>query len=69
MEIAAKCMGATLSLTGDGRTECVEGVEYFKYSGRVLHRLDKDWPSVLRNIRRARQVWGRLWKLLKREDE
>ena len=67
MEIAAKCPGATFSLTGDDGTECFEGVDAFKYLGRVLHRTDDDWPAVLRNIRRARQVWGRLGKLPRRE--
>ena len=36
--------------------------------GRVLHMLDKDWSSVLCNIRRARQVWGSLGKLLRSEE-
>ena len=67
MEIAEKCTGAAFSLTGDDGTECFEGVDAFKYLGRVLHRTDDDWPAVLRNIRRARQVWGRLGKLLRRE--
>ena len=67
MEVAAKCPGATFSLTGDDGTECFEGVDAFKYLGRVLHRTDDDWPAVLRNIRRARQVWGRLGKFLRRE--
>ena len=51
----------------DGRAECFEGVDSFNYLGRVLHQTENDWPEVLRNIRRARQVWGRLGKLLRRE--
>ena len=46
VEMAANCAGATLSLTGDDGAECFEGVDYFKYLGRVLHRLDEDWPEV-----------------------
>ena len=33
----------------------------------MLDRLDNDWPAVLRNIRKARQVWGRIGKFLRRE--
>ena len=52
---------------GDDRTECFEGLDPFKYLGRVLHQTDNDCPEVLSNIRRARQVWGRLGKLMRRE--
>ena len=69
VDIAAKCMGATFILTGEDGAECFEGVESFKCLGRVLHRSDKDWPVVIRNIRRARQFWGWLEKLLRREGE
>ena len=66
VEIAEKYTGATFSLTGEDGAECFEGVDSFKYLGRVLNRLDEDWPAVFRNIWRARQVWGRLGKLLRR---
>ena len=52
---------------GDDGEECFEGVDYFKYLGRVLHRSEEDWTLVRWNIRRARQVWGYLGKLLRRE--
>ena len=42
-------------------------MDSFKYLGRVLHQPYKDLPAVFRNIWRARQVWGRLGKLLRRE--
>ena len=67
VKIAAKCTGATFSLTGDNRAECFEGVDSFNYLRRVLHQSDEDWSEVRRNIRRARQVWGRLEKLLSME--
>ena len=67
MDIAEKCMGETFSLTGDDGAEFFEGVYYFKYLERVLHQMDDDWPAVLRNIRRARQFWGRIWNLMRRE--
>ena len=47
--------------------ECFEGVDSFKYLGRILHHTYEDWPAVCRKIWRARQVWGRLEKLLRRE--
>ena len=39
----------------------------FKYLGRMLGRSDNNWPEFLRNIRKARKMWGRLDKLLQRE--
>ena len=41
----------------------------FKYLGRPLDLWEDDWPAVLRNIRKARQVWGHLGKMLQREGE
>ena len=58
VDIAAKCTGSNFSLTGDDRADCFEGVDFFKYVGRVLHQMYKDWPAVLRNIQRARKFWG-----------
>ena len=31
---------------------------------RPLDHLDDNWPAVRRNIRKARQVWNRLGKIL-----
>ena len=67
VEIAANFIGETFSLTGDDGAECFEGVDTLKYLGRVLYWTDDDWPSVLRNIWRARKFWGRLGKLLRQE--
>ena len=39
----------------------------FKYLGRMMDRSDDNWPEVLQNIRKARQVWGWLGKMLQRE--
>ena len=47
--------------------DVLRGVDSSNYLGRVLHRSDEDWPAFRRNIWRARQVWGRLGKLLRRE--
>ena len=46
MEIEAKYTGYIFSLMGKDVVECFEGVESFKYLGRVLHRSDKDWSEV-----------------------
>ena len=67
MDIAAKCLLVTFSLTGDDGADFFEGVDSFKYLERVLHQMDDDWPVVLCNIRRARQFWGRIWKFMRRE--
>ena len=66
MVIANKCTEATFSLKGEEGPESVEGVYSFRYMGRILQRLDKDWSEVLRKTRKARQVWGRLGKFLHR---
>ena len=42
-------------------------MESFKYLGWILHQADEDWPAFLRNIWRARKVWGKLGKFLRRE--
>ena len=65
--IAARCSEATFSLTGEEEAECIYGVEVLKYLGRLLYLSDDNWMEVLRNIRKARQVWGRIGKLLRRE--
>ena len=57
-------MGATIILAGNNGAECFKGVYDFKYLGRVLHRTEDYWPTVIRNIRRERQVWERLRKFL-----
>ena len=62
--IPEKCTGATFSPTGEDGAECVEGMVSFKYLGWIMHQAEEDWPEVLRNIRRARQVWVQLLKLI-----
>ena len=42
----------------------MEGIATFKYLGIPL---DDYWPSVQRNIMRARLFWGRLGTLILRE--
>ena len=42
-------------------------VTSFKYLGRVLTAEENDWPAVVRNLRRARQKWARMTRVLSRE--
>ena len=67
LEIAAKCLEAMFSLTGEDEAEHIEGVGRFKYLRILLDRSDDDWPAFLKNTRKARQVWGRLGELPQRE--
>ena len=67
VEIVAKCSEAMFSLTGEDEAERIEGVGRLKYLGRLLDRSDDDWPLILHNIRKARQVWGRIGEILWRE--
>ena len=59
-----QCKETTFSLTGEDDTECIEGVETFKYLGRILDQSDDDWPAVLWNVGKARRVWNLLGKML-----
>ena len=54
--ISIQCKGATFSLTGEDDAECIEGVENFKYLGRMLDWSDNDWTEVLRNFGKSRRV-------------
>ena len=54
--IASRFEGATFSLTGKEDVECIEGVETFKYLGRILDRLDDNWPEVIWNVGKACRV-------------
>ena len=43
-------------------------VEIFKYLGRNIARDDCDMPAIRRNLKRARQVWGRISKIIAKEE-
>ena len=45
----------------------IERRAQFKYLSRILEETDSDFPTVHRNISKARSVWWRLENLLKRE--
>ena len=40
--------------------ECIEGVETFKYLGRILNQSDDNWAAVRHNACKARRVGSRL---------
>ena len=54
-------------MTGEDEAERIEGIGRFNYLVRLMGRSDNDWPEVLHNISKARQVWGRLGNILQRE--
>ena len=60
MAIVARCLEAAFVLTGEEEAGIIEGVKVFKYIGRLLDWSEDEWPAVLHNIWKARQVWGRL---------
>ena len=68
MAIENQCTEANFSVTGEDRADNIKVFDVFKYFGRPLNHLDKNWPEVLRNIRKARQAWVRLGGLLRREE-
>ena len=47
--------------------EPIEAVLKFKYLGRFLTSTDNDWLAVVGNLKKARQSWGRLARVLSRE--
>ena len=47
--------------------EPMDAVLEFKYLGRILTATDNDWPVVAGNIKKARQSWGQLDRVLGRK--
>ena len=52
---------------GEDDVECIEGVDTFKYMGRILYWSYDNWLEVLWNIGKVRRVWNRLRKMPLRE--
>ena len=46
----------------------MEAVSEFRYLGRLLMATEDDWPAVTGNIRKAWVSWGRLARVLGREE-
>ena len=67
VEIAIRCDGDTLTLKREDDVECIEGVDTFKYLGRILYWSEDNWLEVLRNVGKVRRVWNRLRKMPLRE--
>ena len=63
---SGKLYGGDLQSNGEYVAECVEGVDYFKYWGRVLHFSDEEWPEVFQNWS-AIKICKWLGKFLRRE--
>ena len=45
----------------------LEAVSTFKYLGRPLSSSNSDWPALYKNLKKARQRWGRVSRILSRE--
>ena len=60
VEFTSWCVDIEFSLTGKEGEETIKLVALFKCLGRPLEHSDDDWPEVIRNIGRARQVWGKI---------
>ena len=45
----------------------LESVRTFVYLGRPLSCLDSDWPAVYKNVKKARQRWAMVCRVLVRE--
>ena len=66
VKISSQCTEESFSLMGEDKSECIKGVETFKYLGQVLDRSDNDWPAVFWDVGKALRVWSRIGKLLRR---
>ena len=65
--IVSRCAEAFFNITGEDKSELIEGVETFNYLGRMIDWSDNDWSAVFRNSSKARQVCRRIGKILRRE--
>ena len=45
----------------------IQSVPRFTYLGRVMTAGDDDWPAVAGNLAKARNSWGRMQGILRRE--
>ena len=61
----ARALGRTFTAYGDSE---LRRVEQFKYLGRVLSFDDNDTPAISRNTKWARQVWGRISKVIAKDS-
>ena len=45
----------------------LDRVGEFNYLGRLMLWNNSDWPAMYRNIKKARQQWGKIVRVLKQE--
>ena len=57
MKLSQRAGETEFSFYGQEDEPLVEGVSQFQYLGRILDHSHNDWPSVHRNIGKARAVW------------
>ena len=67
VDMKARCGEINFSLERGEGEERMEDVATFRYLGRPLDQTYDEWPTLRRNIMRARLVWGGLGTLLQRE--
>ena len=67
IDVVIRCSGVEFRLTREEGEETIEVLALFKYLGRTLENSKDEWPLVRQNIRKARQVWGRIGVILRRE--
>ena len=48
--------------------DTLRSVDVFKYLGRNIARDDCDTPAIRRNLKRTSQVWGRISKVITKEE-
>ena len=63
-EIASRALEETFTAYGIE----LERVEVFKYLGRHLSYADSDAPTICKNLGKARLMWGRLSRVLRKEN-
>ena len=66
-EVAA-ASAAALKHSFTAYNDKLRRVEQFKYLGRVVSMDDNDVPAMRRNLKKARRTWGRLRKVLEKEE-
>ena len=59
-----RAMQRTFSAYGEAE---FRRVDRFKYLGRVLSYDDCNTPAIRRNLKRAREVWGRIFTIIAKE--
>ena len=50
------------------RTDTLCSVEIFKYLGRAIARDNCDKSAIRGNLKRARQVWGQIFKIIAKKE-